>query len=78
MRRNMNLEVSEAVQFQTDLFMALAAALHHNGTLPRDELADFLAEIARSSDGNRAQFFQMMAGAIRSPGPVPPTLRVVE
>lgn len=74
----MELEITEAVQFQNDLFMAMAAALNRNGALPRGELADYLSAIAQNSAGNRAQFFQMMAGSVRSPGPMSPVLRLVE
>jgi hypothetical protein len=74
----MDLEMTEAIQLQNDLFMALAAALDRNGALKRDDLANYLYAVSQNSAGNRQLFFEMMAASIRSPGPMSPMLRIVD
>jgi hypothetical protein len=70
------LEIEDAIQLQTDLFMALAGALDHHGVLKRDDLATYLGAFAQHKRGKHQEFFYLIAKSCRSS--MPPQLRVVK
>lgn len=64
----MEYELEDIIQFQNDLFVALTAALHEKGVLPREELADYLQAIAEKSTEAKKTYLRSAAQNVRLPG----------